>query len=78
MTDGADVSTNVMSAEERRLVVQRIQVWASKPHLNVHQIIAILVRSSGGVARNELINEATRITNSKNAYGAIASLLTSK
>jgi hypothetical protein len=77
VTDRTCVPDN-MSAEERMLVIRRVQGWASKPHLNVHRIIAIVVRSSGGVSRDELVNEAARITNTKNAYGAVASLLTSK
>ena len=67
-----------MSDEERKLVNQRVRDWASKPHLNVHRIIGIVVRSTDGVPRDHLVSEATRITNSKNAYGAIASLLTSR
>jgi hypothetical protein len=67
-----------MPDEERMLIIQRVRKWASNPQLNVHHIISIVVQSSNGVSREYLVNEAARITNSKNAYGAIASLLTSK
>jgi hypothetical protein len=59
------------------LVIRRVEEWASKPHLNVHRIIGIVVLSNGGISRDQLVKEATRITNSKNAYGAVASMLTS-
>jgi hypothetical protein len=67
-----------MPAEEQMLVIRRVREWASKPHLNVHRIIGIVVRSDSGISRDQLVNEAAQITNSKNAYGAVASLLTSK
>jgi hypothetical protein len=67
-----------MSNEERLLVIRKIRKWASDPQLNVHRIISIVVQSSNDVSREYLVNETARITNSKNAYGAVASLLTSK
>jgi hypothetical protein len=73
-----DTDSKYMSAEERILVIRRIRGWASKPHLNVHRIFGIVVRSNHGVPRDDLVAEAARVTNSKNAYGAVASLLTSK
>jgi hypothetical protein len=67
-----------MSDEERMQVIRRVREWAAKPNLNVHRIIGIVVRSSEGISRDELVKEAALITTSKNAYGAVASLLTSK
>jgi HNH endonuclease len=67
-----------MSADERRLVIGRIREWATKTHLNVHRIIGIVVRAGGTIPLDQLVRETERITKSKNAYGAIASLLTSK
>ena len=67
-----------MSDEERQIVTARIRQWSTKPNLNVHRIIAIVLRAGGTISRSELVRETEQITGSKNAYGAIASLLTSK
>lgn len=72
------VESDEMSAEERELIVRRLRTWSRKPELNVHRVIAIVVRSDGGLSRDELISEVRRMTASKNAYGTVASLLTSK
>jgi hypothetical protein len=71
-------SDTLTTADDRSVIAGRIREWASKPHLNVHRIIGIVLRAEGVISRDELVKEAQRITNSKNAYGAIASLLTSK
>lgn len=63
---------------ETALLIQRVREWATKPHLNVHRIIGIVVRAGGIVSRDQLVREVARVTKSKNAYGAIASLLTTK
>jgi hypothetical protein len=65
-----------MPNDEVSVVTERLENWASKPQLNVHKIIAIVVRSGGGLSRRQLIKEAERVTKTKNAYGAVASLLT--
>lgn len=70
--------SETMPAEESALIIRRVQEWSRKPQLNVHRIIAIVVRSGDGVARDKLISEVGRLTSTKKAYGAIASLLTSK
>jgi hypothetical protein len=77
---GPVVKNVEMSGEERLLVVERVQRWAAKPKLNVHKIIALVAKSHDGVARAELVNQVTKATatTSQKAYGAIASLLTSK
>lgn len=67
-----------MPPEEKQLVLARVREWAGKPELNVHKIIALVVQSSGGISRDQLVKNATRITKSKNAYGAVASMLTTK
>lgn len=67
-----------MSADERALLRRKVRRWASRPDLNVHRIIGVVVRSHNGVPREHLVKEAERTTNSRNAYGAIASLLTTK
>ena len=46
--------------------------------MNVHRVIAIVVRSGNGLSRDALIAEIGRIIPTKNAYGTVASLLTSK
>jgi hypothetical protein len=63
--------------EERGLVTMRIREWATKPELNVHRIIGMVVRR-GSMSRYQLVGEVDRLTNSKNAYGAVSSLLTTK
>jgi hypothetical protein len=57
-----------------RRIDARVRDWASKPHLNVHRIIGIVVRR-GSMSRQQLAEEIERVTNSKNGYGAIGSLL---
>jgi hypothetical protein len=66
-----------MPPEERRLVTIRIREWATRPDLNVHRIIGMVVRR-GSMSRYQLVGEVDRLTNSKNAYGAVSSLLTTK
>jgi hypothetical protein len=70
--------SNDTSPEERNLIVRRLQDWSRKPELNVHRVIAIVVRSGNGLSRDALIAEIGRIIPTKNAYGTVASLLTSK
>jgi hypothetical protein len=69
---------DLMSSEELAVVIRRLQEWSRKPQLNVHRIIAIVNRCREGIARDELIAQVGRVATTKNAYGAIASLLTSK
>lgn len=70
--------TGASGLGETALMIRRIREWATKPHLNVHRIIGIVVRAGGSVSRDQLVREVARVTRSKNAYGAIASLLTTK
>jgi len=67
-----------MSREERALLSDRIRKWSAKPHLNVHKMIALVVRSEDGISRGQLVQDVERVTRSKNAYGAVAQLLTTK
>jgi hypothetical protein len=76
-TDGIDES-DVMSPEELALITGRLQRWSAKPELNVHRIISIVNRYEDGVERKVLIREIYSVAPTRNAYGAIASLLTSK
>lgn len=64
--------------ENRRVLTARILEWSAKPHLNVHKIIAIVAETRDGVPRDQLVRKAADVTNSKNAYGAVASLLTDR
>lgn len=66
-----------MSSEERNVIVRRLHDWSRKPQLNVHRVIALVIRSGNGLSREALIAEISRITTTKNAYGTVASLLTS-
>jgi hypothetical protein len=43
-----------MSADEKQIVISRIRGWSTKPDLNVHRIIGILVRAGGAISRDEL------------------------
>lgn len=66
------------SEENRRVIADRIREWSTKPHLNVHKIIATVAHRTGGIARDELVRWVAETTGSTNAYGAVASLLTDK
>jgi predicted secreted hydrolase len=65
-----------MSQEKRRVLSDRIREWSGKPELNVHKIIALVAQSEAGVLRDELVQRVADVTQSKNPYGAVASLLT--
>ena len=64
--------------ETPRVLARRIEHWSHRPDLNVHKIIALVVQAPGGISRDELIRRVGHVTLSKNAYGAVASLLTNK
>lgn len=70
-------ATFSMAEDERRLVISRIREWASKPNLKVHKMIALVVRKKQ-ISREDLVRETERLTGSANAYGAIASMMTTK
>lgn len=57
--------------------IQRLRRWAGNPHLLVHSIIAI-ARASGPISRRQLIKEIEEKKITKNAAGAIASLMTNR
>lgn len=65
-----------VSSERHRVLADRIANWSRRPELNVHKIIAQVARSSGGIARSELLQRIKEATESKNPGGALASLLT--
>ena len=64
------------STERSRTLPDRIRAWSGKPALNVHKIIALVVRAESGIPRDGLVQSVSRVTQSKSAYGAVASLLT--
>ena len=55
--------------------VQKIEDWASKPGSIVHSIIAVATRRIP-VFRSQLVLEIEKLGISKDAYGAVASLMT--
>jgi hypothetical protein len=56
---------------------QTIRDWANKPGLNHHTIIAHALRRSP-ISRDQFVREIEKLGISKNAYGAVASLMTNK
>jgi hypothetical protein len=67
-----------MTADEHAFVTGRIRRWATRPRSNVHRIVAIVVNAEHGIDRGALVREAKRVTDSRDAYGAVSSLMTSK
>src|SRR5688572_21324047 len=43
-----------MSSEERNVIVRRLHDWSRKPELNVHRVIALVIRSGNGLSREAL------------------------
>lgn len=60
----------------KRSMPERIRLWHSKPASKVHKMIAIVAAVPGGIPRSDLARRIEAVTQSKNAYGAVASLLT--
>lgn len=71
------IETNMTPAEQEMLE-SRIRIWASRPHLNVHRIIGIVVNSGGVIAADALVEQIAMGTPSSNPAGAVAGLLTSR
>ncbi|MFZ3131629.1 MAG: hypothetical protein WA125_11145 [Desulfosporosinus sp.] len=67
-----------MPSEEKRMLLERIRKWSKDPTLKVHKMIALVTRARNGLSRELLVQEVSRVTKSKNPYGAVGSLLTSK
>jgi len=67
-----------MSVDERTMMIGRIRKWAGKPGTNVNKIIGIVVRSQGGIPREELLKEIGRRTPSRNPGWAVFGLTTPK
>ena len=76
-TDGRRIGFHIPS-EERLILLERIRMWSKKPNSKVHKMIALVARTQSGLSRELLVQEVSRVTGSKDAYGAVASLLTSK
>ncbi len=68
----------IMTPSEQEMITARVRAWATKPHLNVHQIIGIVVGAGGVIPFDSLLLEIARVTRSNNPSGAVAGLLTSK
>jgi hypothetical protein len=64
------------SQEKHRELEDRIIDWSCNPALNVHKIIALVAQAHGGISRNDLVERVADVTQSRNPYGAVASLLT--
>jgi hypothetical protein len=64
------------SQEKRRVLPDRIVNWSNRPDLNVHKIIALVIQAHDGISRDDLVQRVAEVTQSKNPYGAVASLLT--
>jgi hypothetical protein len=64
------------SQEKHRVLAVQIVRWSRRPDLNVHKIIALVVQASDGISRGDLVRRVDEVTQSKNPYGAVASLLT--
>lgn len=62
--------------EKRRVLAVRIADWARRPDLNVHKIIGLVTQAHDGISRDELVMQVANVTQSKNPYGAVASLRT--
>jgi len=69
-----------MDAGELHNVVERIRRWADKPGINAHRIIALVLPAErrGGIPRDRLVDLVGQVTGSKNPYGAVASMMTTK
>lgn len=76
--DVATASAYHMTADEHAFVAGRIRRWATRPQSNVHRIVAIVVSAEHGIDRGALVREVKRVTDSRDAYGAVSSLMTSK
>jgi hypothetical protein len=55
--------------------LDRVRLWAMRPISNVYRIVDIVNRA-GSLSRHQLIREIERLRISRNAPGAVASLLT--
>lgn len=63
-------------SDEKRMLLERVRRWAKNPNLKVHKMIALVARTKSGLSRELLVQEVSRVTGSKDAYGAVVSLLT--
>lgn len=69
---------NKSSKERCQVLEDRIFNWSRKADLNVHKIIALVVRAHGGISRDELVKQVAKFTQARDPYGAVASLLTNR
>lgn len=59
----------------RNNLTEKIKKWASSPDLNVHKIIALMLRHEG-MSKNAFVQLVESYAFSSNASGAVASLMT--
>lgn len=69
-------TSDELSREKGRELADRIVDWSRSPNLNVHKIIALVVKAHDAISRNDLVKQVAEFTQSKSPYGAVASLLT--
>lgn len=62
------------TSDNDHVSIQKIQGWANRPRSNVHSIIALVVQHNP-IPRGQLVREIVKLKISKNAYGAVASLM---
>jgi hypothetical protein len=68
----------LVSGDERLVVSDRIRRWAGEPDTKIHKMIAIVVGSPAGIRRGDLVRRVGQVTHSRNPYGAVSSMLTTK
>ena len=65
-------------SEEKQMLLERVRKWSKDPSLKVHKMIALVARTKSGLSRELLVHAVSRVTKSKNPYGALSSLHTFK
>ena len=65
---------SVMKKIIKKDLNSKIEMWASKPNINVHKIIALL-KQNQNISKNNLVRLTEQMGISHNSYGAIASLM---
>jgi len=75
-TSPAPSKPSMPPSKDGPVSVEKISGWATKPYLKVHRIIAIAATNNRPLSREWLVREIDRLGISRNAYGAVASLMT--
>jgi hypothetical protein len=74
---GSEV-VELMPLDERREVISKLRLWATKPNTKIHRILGLITRAPAAMPRRQLADAIEQATGSANGYGAVGSLLTSK